>query len=57
VGHDDAWALWAVTGCGESATRRGADMRARQHSAARFGFKLIQTESEVFLTDSILLQI
>jgi hypothetical protein len=27
---------------------RGADRRARQHSADRFGFKPIQTESKIF---------
>jgi hypothetical protein len=31
-------AQWAATGCRASATRRGADTWARQHSAARFGF-------------------
>jgi hypothetical protein len=29
---------------------RAADRRARQHSAARFGFKPIQTESKIFQT-------
>jgi hypothetical protein len=29
-----------------------ADKRARQHSAARFSFKPIQTESKLFQTDS-----
>jgi hypothetical protein len=36
---------------------RGADMRARQHSATRFGFKPIQTESNLFQMDSNLPQI
>jgi hypothetical protein len=40
-------------GAGGSETKqgtavRGADRRARQHSAARFGFKPIQTESKIF---------
>jgi hypothetical protein len=47
-------AQWAVTGCGASTMQRGADMRARQHSATRFGF---QTESNLFQTDSNLPQI
>jgi hypothetical protein len=37
-------------------TRRGADTWARQHNAARFDFKPIQTESNVFQTDSNLPQ-
>jgi hypothetical protein len=39
------------------ATRRGADTRARQHSAIRFGFKPIQTESNLFQTDSNLIMV
>jgi hypothetical protein len=40
-------------GAGGSASERGsvargADQRARQHSAARFGFKPIQTDSKFF---------
>jgi hypothetical protein len=32
----------------QGSTARGADQRARQHSAVRFGFKPIQTESKIF---------
>jgi hypothetical protein len=41
VGPGNRGAQWPVTGCRVSATRHGADMQARQHSAARFGFKPI----------------
>jgi uncharacterized membrane protein len=33
-------------------TVAAADTWARQHSATRFGFKLIQTESKIFQMDS-----
>jgi hypothetical protein len=46
-----------VAGGGESTTRRSADTWARQHSAARFGFRPIQTESNLIQTDSNLPQI
>jgi hypothetical protein len=36
----------------QGSTVRGVDRQAQQHSAARLGFKSIQTESKIFQTDS-----
>jgi hypothetical protein len=41
VGPGNRGAQWPVTGCRVSAMRHGVDTQARQHSAARFGFKPI----------------